>query len=63
MKNFYSISLLVLLSVVLAAAQDKDSLEHPTKVYQSPTEMIITAPRMNMPLKEAPFATGIVGIG
>ena len=61
MKNLISLSLLVLLSASLAAAQDKDSLDHPTKEYQVPTEMIITAPRMNIPLKEAPFATSIVG--
>ena len=61
MKNLILISLLVLLSASLAATQDKDSLDHPTKEYQVPTEMIITAPRMNIPLKEAPFATSIVG--
>ena len=43
----------------VAFAQETTSTD--TTVYKIPTEIIITAPRMNMAVKEAPFATSIVG--
>ena len=66
MKNLILTFVVALVFAFPAMAQEtapqvKDTLEHPTKVYQSPTEMVITAPRMSIPLKEAPFATSIVG--
>lgn len=45
--------------VQLGLAQESTSSD--TAFYKIPTEIIITAPRMNMAVKEAPFATSIVG--
>ncbi len=41
-------------------AQDKNS-ESDTITYQLPQDVVVTAPRLSIPLKEIPFATSIVG--
>ena len=41
-------------------AQDKIS-ESDTITYQLPQDVVVTAPRLSIPLKEIPFATSIVG--
>jgi iron complex outermembrane receptor protein len=48
----------MLLCVSKAAAQTetKDTVE-----YVYPTEIVVTAPRMNMPMRELPFSTSVVG--
>ena len=43
-------------SLVQARATTGDTLE-----YRYPTEIIVTAPRLTMPLKELPFAASVVG--
>ena len=60
MTHMIFISLALLLSSPIAETQTKDSLDHPTKEYLYPTEIVITASRMNLPLKEVPFSTSIV---
>ena len=59
MKGILIAFALVCFSVQSGLAQeptDKDTLE-----FKYPTEIIITAPRMNVPLREASFSTSVVG--
>ena len=57
MKKISIIILLMLSSVCLTNAQQlKDTIS-----FKYPSEIQITAPRMNAPLNEIPFATSIVG--
>jgi iron complex outermembrane receptor protein len=59
MKGFPLLLAMVCLSAQLGLAQEPTNKD--TAVYKLPTEIIITAPRMNMTVKEAPFSTSIVG--
>lgn len=59
-KFNYTILMLALLAGI-APAQEKDTLEQTAKEYKYSTEIVITAPRISMPLKEAPFSTSVVG--
>ena len=56
-KSLFCVAVFVAASAQLALSQDtkKDTLE-----YKYP-EVVVTAPRMLLPLKEIPFATSIVG--
>jgi iron complex outermembrane receptor protein len=58
MKAIFLLSALVCSSVQLGLSQGLT--EKDTMMYRYPIEIVITAPRINMPLKEAPFATSIV---
>lgn len=59
MKTLYNtIYICILIPIILVnvySQQKKDTLE-----YQYPFEILITAPRLHMPLRESPFATSIV---
>ena len=59
MKNIITVTILMLFFSVNFFAQDsngkKDTLE-----YKYPFEVLITAPRLNVPLRESPFATSII---
>jgi len=59
MKEFPLLLAMASLSAQLGLAQEPTNKD--TTVYKLPTEIIITAPRMNMTVKEAPFSTSIVG--
>jgi iron complex outermembrane receptor protein len=60
MKKFLTILLISFLCIPALKAQEsnegKDTLE-----YKYPFEVLITAPRMNVPLRESPFATSVIG--
>ncbi|MDR3611820.1 MAG: TonB-dependent receptor [Ignavibacteriaceae bacterium] len=56
MKNLFIIILLALSFVNFMNAQQKDTLS-----FKYPSDIQITAPRMNAPLNEIPFATSIIG--
>ncbi len=53
--------LLALACLVGQLGLAQESATKDTAMYKLPTEIIITAPRMNMTIKEAPFSTSIVG--
>jgi iron complex outermembrane receptor protein len=53
--------LLVLVCFSAQLGRSQEPTEKDTIKYKYPTELIITAPRMNIPLKEAPFSTSVVG--
>ena len=61
MKKLICIAVGILFSVQFAIAQDEDTLAQNLKEYVLPTEVVITAPRITMPVKEAPFAASVVG--
>jgi iron complex outermembrane receptor protein len=65
MKRLIVILVSILASVELIPAQEhsRDTLDRqsPTKEYVYPTEIVVTGSRMNMPLKDVPFSTSIVG--
>jgi iron complex outermembrane receptor protein len=58
MKQIVLGSIMVLTFATLARAQHgtTDTIE-----YRYPTEIIVTAPRLSMPVKDAPFSTSVVG--
>jgi iron complex outermembrane receptor protein len=60
MKGFSLIGAALMLATVQQSIAQKSS-EHDTITYTYPTEIIISAPRISMPVKEAPFATSVVG--
>lgn len=61
MSRIYFIISGILLLFRPALSQEADSLSRPIKEYVYPTEVVISAPRISMPVKEAPFATSVVG--
>jgi iron complex outermembrane receptor protein len=53
---------LVSLAIVVGAGQAQAQIEQKdTLEYRYPTEVVVTASRMTIPLKEIPFSTSIVG--
>lgn len=57
MKIFVVLAALLLLSAPCVWSQPK---ENDTLEYKYPTEIVISASRMNTPLKETPFATSLI---
>jgi iron complex outermembrane recepter protein len=51
----------IIFMAALQAFPQVESLDSAKKEYQYPLEILITAPRLTMPLKENSFATSIVG--
>ncbi len=58
MKKIFLFIALILLSFVIEAQSLKDTLE-----FKFPGEIIISAPRMNLPVKKIPFSTNIIDAG
>jgi iron complex outermembrane receptor protein len=58
MKKLMTLAVGAIASIHIAAAQteNKDTVE-----YVYPTEIVVTAPRMNIPMRELPFSTSIAG--
>jgi len=56
MKKLITIIILLAAVCIATAQESKDTLN-----FKYPSEIQITAPRMNAPLNEVPFATSIVG--
>lgn len=59
MKKLFLILLLIFTSYAYAQNENIDSVKNE---YKYPLEIIISAPRFNIPLKENSFATSIVGL-
>ena len=53
-------TLLCIFQTVQSQTQDTLAQQQPTKEYRYPTETVITAPRMSLPLKEVPFSASVV---
>lgn len=57
MKTFITVISILIITSGLNIAQEKNK---DTLVFSIPTEIVVTAPRLLMPLKDIPFATSIV---
>jgi outer membrane receptor protein involved in Fe transport len=59
MKKIFKITLIILLFTANLLAQEK-TVNKDTLEYRYPFEVLITAPRLNVPLRESPFATSVI---
>lgn len=59
MKKLLLLILITFLCFPVLKAQEKEGTD--TLEYKYPFEVLITAPRMNVPLRESPFATSVIG--
>ena len=59
MKNIITAIIAILFFGANFFAQDSN-VKKDTMEYKYPFEVLITAPRLNVPLRESPFATSIV---
>ncbi len=59
MKNIITVIILIFLFGANLLAQDGKN-QNDTLEYRYPFEVLITAPRLNVPLRESPFATSVV---
>ncbi len=59
MKNIITVFMLIFLFGANLLAQDRKN-QNDTLEYRYPFEVLITAPRLNVPLRESPFATSVV---
>jgi iron complex outermembrane recepter protein len=59
MKKYFLIIIIIILGFNITLAQD-NNLQNDTAGYELPFEILITAPRIEIPLKKSPFATFII---
>ena len=60
MKTTILLILAMVFFVINTNAQDNEQIQD-TISYQLPQDVVVTAPRLNIPLKESSFATSVVG--